>query len=88
MALEFPRSFIHSFHFIYFNESLLKIMRNAFCFMLKALSALEIFTFFSCFFGCVERNGLIRKLWLISKFMVSQTGQQIIKVRTKLCCGL
>ena len=63
-------------------------MMNAFCFMLKALSALEIFRFLSRRFGCVERNGLLRKLWLISKFMSSQTGQQIIKVCTKLCCGL
>ena len=26
------------------------------------------------------KNGLIRKLWLISKFMTSQTGQQIIMI--------
>ena len=28
------------------------------------------------------KNGLIRKLWLISKFLTSQTGQQIITIRT------
>ena len=26
----------------------------------------------------MKKNGLVRKLWLISKFITSQTGQQII----------
>ena len=44
--------------------------------MSKALFVLELFTFLSWLFGYVEKC-LIRKLWLISKFMTSQTGQQI-----------
>ena len=51
-------------------------MKNAFYFMLKALFGLEIILFLSRHF-C-----LIRKLRLISKFMTSQTGQQIIKIHT------
>ena len=31
--------------FIYFNESVMKMMKNAFCFMLKALFIFEILTF-------------------------------------------
>ena len=31
-------------------------------------------------FGSVKKNSLIRKLWLISKFKASQTGQQIITI--------
>ena len=45
--------------------------------MLKALLVLEIFAFFSDFV-LMQKKVLIRKLWLISKFMISQTGQQII----------
>ena len=28
----------------------------------------------------MQKNGLIRKLWLISKFVTSQTGQKIITI--------
>ena len=28
----------------------------------------------------MQRNGLIRKLWLVSKFMTPQTGHQIITI--------
>ena len=42
------------FAFIYFNESLLKMMENAFYFMLKFLFVLEIFTFLSWLFVYVE----------------------------------
>ena len=28
----------------------------------------------------MQKNGSIRKLWLISKFLVSQTGQQIFTI--------
>ena len=38
------------------NESCLKIMKNAFYFMLKALFVLEIFTFLSWLFGYVEKR--------------------------------
>ena len=55
-------------------ESPLKMMKNAFYFMLKAIFALQIFTFLPYLFDHVE-NGLIRKLRLISKYMTSQVGQ-------------
>ena len=54
-------------------------MKNAFYFMLKALFVLGIFTFLSWFFGYVK-NSFMRKLWFISKFMTSPTGQQIIAI--------
>ena len=50
-----------------------------FCFMLKAHFVSEIFAFLSWLFGYVK-NGLIRKLSLISKFMRSDTGQQIVAI--------
>ena len=44
------------FDFIYFIESPLKLMKNAFYFMLKALFAFEIFAFLSRLFGYVEKQ--------------------------------
>ena len=49
------------------NENSLKMMRNAFYFMLKALFVLKIFTILSWRFGYVEKR-LDKKLWLIPKF--------------------
>ena len=46
---------------------------------MKALFILEIFTFFSDFL-VMQKNDLIRKLELITKFMMSQTGPQIITI--------
>ena len=38
-----------------------------------------IFTFFFFFFGDVgKRLDIVKRLWLISKFMTSQTGQHIL----------
>ena len=48
----FPREFL----FIFFNESPLKIMKNAFYFILKALFVLRIFRFLSWHFGHVEKT--------------------------------
>ena len=42
--------------FIWFNESPLKMMKNAFYFILKALFVLEIFKFLSWRFGHVEKT--------------------------------
>ena len=42
--------------FICFNESPLKIMRNYFYFILKALLVLKIFKFLSLHFGHVEES--------------------------------
>ena len=50
-------------------ESPLKMMKNAFYFMLKALFVLEIFTFLSWLFGYIreiawqESYGLVQNLW-------------------------
>ena len=48
------------------NESRLKMMKNAFYFTLKTLLVLKILKFLSRVFGHVK-NGLIRKIKLISK---------------------
>ena len=53
----------HLLVFIYFRVSPLKMMKNAFYFMLKALLALEIFTFLSSLFAYVEK-------WFDKKAMV------------------
>ena len=52
-------------------ESPLKMMKNAFYFILKGLSVLK--TFRSC-----RKNGLIRKIRLTSKLMMSQPGLKTI----------
>ena len=52
-----------------FNESPLKVMRDAFYFILKAIFVFKIFKFLSC-----RENGVIRNRRLISKFMKSQPG--------------
>ena len=52
-----------------------KMIENAFYFMLKALYVLGVFTFLSWHLGYVEKQ-LDKKI--NSKFMTSQTGQQII----------
>ena len=46
-----------------------KMMKNDFYFMLKAFFVLELFYIFYPDFLVIKKNGLIRKLWLISKFM-------------------
>ena len=55
------------------------MIKNALYFMRTALFALGVFTFLSCLFGYVEKR-LEKKLRLISQFMTSLTGQQIIKI--------
>ena len=63
--------------FLCFNESPLKLVKNAFYFILKALFVLKIFRFLLTFWACIP-NSLIRKVRLILKFMTSQPGQQRI----------
>ena len=53
-------------------------MKNAFYFILKALFVLKIFKFLSRLFG--QKNGLIRKIRLTSKFMTSQPGSQTVAI--------
>ena len=62
------------------SESPLKIMKNAFYFTLKAFFFLKIIYIFSLTFGPCRKNGLIRKIRLISKFMTSQSGQQTVVI--------
>ena len=64
--------------FIYFNESHLKVMKDAFYLMSNTLPLLEYLQFCPDFLF-MYKNGLIRKLWLIPKFMTSQTGQKELK---------
>ena len=66
-----------NFFFICFNESPLKLMKNYFYFMLKALFVLKVIILESYRFGYVQK---LRKLMLISKFMTSQPGQKIISI--------
>ena len=58
----------------------LKMMKNVFYFMLKALFVLKIFKFLSWLFDQVFKSGLIRKKRLISKFMTSQPAQHTITI--------
>ena len=55
-------------------ESPLEMMKNAVYFTLKALFVLKIFKIFVLTFWSCGKNGLIRKIRLISKFMTSQPG--------------
>ena len=51
------------------------MMNDAFYFLLKTLFVLKILKFLSYL---MWKSGSRRKLWLIAKFMTSQTGEQII----------
>ena len=57
-------------------ESPLKLMKNTFHFISKALFVLKIYTFLSWLF-CHAEDSLIRRLRLTSKFMTSSTVWQI-----------
>ena len=59
-------------------ESPIKMMKNAFHFILNAIFVLKIFKFLS-HFGDVGKS-LIRKIRLTSKFMMSQPGLQTIAI--------
>ena len=61
--------------FIWFNESPLKMMKNVFYFIWRAFFVLERFKYLSWLFSHIK-NGLIRRISLISKFMTLQPGQQ------------
>ena len=59
-------------------ESPLKVMKNAFYFILKALFVFKIFKFLT-FWSC-RKNGFIRSISLTSKLMASQPGLQTIAI--------
>ena len=52
----------------------LKMIKNAFYFILKARFVLKIFKFLSSLSVHLRKNGLIREMRLISKLMTSQPG--------------
>ena len=58
-------------------------MKNAFYLILKALFALKIFKLLSGLIQ-INKNSLIRKIRLISKFVTSQPGQQMITIHALL----
>ena len=60
-------------------ESPLKVMKNAFCFVLKTLFVLKIFKFLSRPFGRVEKKAWSERC-LTLKFMTSQPGLQTIAI--------
>ena len=50
------------------------MMKNVFYFIWNALFVIKIFKVLSQLFNHVEKNGLIRNITLITKFMTSQPG--------------
>ena len=56
-----PDSHLPKKFFVCFNDSPLKMMKNALYFILKALFVLKIFRFLS-FWACREKNDLIGKI--------------------------
>ena len=64
---------------ICFIESPLKMVKNAFYFILKLLSFSRYLSFCHDFWSC-RKNGLIRKIMLTSKFMTSEPGQEAIEI--------
>ena len=69
---------LQNFFVICLIESPIKMMKNAFHFILNAIFVLKIFKFLS-HFGDVGKS-LIRKIRLTSKFMMSQPGLQTIAI--------
>ena len=55
------------------------MMKNAFYFTLRAFCSQGIYSFVLTFWSC-RKNGLIRKISLISKFLTSQPGKQAIAI--------
>ena len=64
-------------------ETPLRMMNTAFYFTLKSLFVLKIFKFLSWLL-VMYKNGLIRKISLIPKFLTSQPGQQTIALHILL----
>ena len=83
MYLKSGSHFPKKIGFISFNESHLKMIKDAFYFIFNALFVFKIFKFVSWLFGYVEKNGVIRKIRLISKFMGSQPSSQAFTIHVK-----
>ena len=61
------------------NESPLKMIENAFYFILKAFSFSRYLSFVTTFWSC-RKNGLIRKIRLTSKSKMPQPGLETIAI--------
>ena len=61
-------------------ESPLKMMRNHFHFILKALFVFQIFMFFVLTFWLCKKKKRLEKKVMRRTFMTSRTGQQIITI--------
>ena len=55
------------------------MMKNAFFHLTSLFRSQDIHVFIMTFWTC-RKNGLIRKIRLISEFMMSQPGQQTIAI--------
>ena len=60
--------------FICFSDNPSKMMKNAFLFHLKSFSCSQDIWIFDLTFWACSKNGLIRDISLISKFMMTQPG--------------
>ena len=65
---------------ICFNESLSKLMKNAFYFILKVHFVLKIFKFCLDVLVMLKKTALLEIITLISKFITSQFDQQTIAI--------
>ena len=61
-------------------ESSLKVMKNAFYFILKGFFVLQTFKFFALSFWSRKKKAWLIKIRLISKFVASQPGKQTIAI--------
>ena len=74
--------FLRNCGFFCLFESPLKMIKNIFHFILKALFVRKILQFLSWLFS--SKNDMIRKIRLNSKFTTSQTGLQTIAIHILL----
>ena len=77
--------FLKNLGFICMNKCILKMIKNAFYFNLKALFVFKVqyLNFCPDLFGCAGK-WLTKKAKLISKFMTLSTGKQIITIQILL----
>ena len=73
ISLRFDFHLPKKVYFIYFKESPLKMMKNVIHLILKALFFRRCLNFCLDIF-VIKKQGLIREVWLILKFMTSQPG--------------
>ena len=68
--------------FVFFSESSLKTMKNAFYFIWKALFVLRIFKFLLWYFGHIEKAAWLERQ---IEFMMSQPGKLLITIHISYC---